>query len=221
MRYFCRHINERGFSSGSSLRAKTGGGVAGGMKSVTKGKLWAGVVLLGLVGCRHRSIEATGTGVSSFAIISMQSMASDKVAVRETVETGETGASKVSYGEEFVQAQPLPPIMQPIYPSKALKAKAGRAVVGVRVMVDEAGRVTDIGPSLLTFSTVGPYAEAFRGAVESAVWQWRFVPAELLQNERVQNDGSSYWRVIRRQAVSTQIDLAFTFTESGGVEGGK
>lgn len=178
-------------------------------------------VALGLVGCHHRSIAATGTGVSSFAVISMQSMASDNVAVGDTVETGETGASKVSYVEEFVQARPLPPIMQPTYPPKALKAIAGRAVVGVRVTVDEAGRVTDIGPSLLTFSTFGPYAEAFRGAVESAVWQWRFVPAELLQSERVQNDGSAYQRVIRRQAVSTQIDLAFTFTESGGVEAGK
>lgn len=204
-----------------SFRARAGGGVAGGMKSVIKGKIWAGVVLLGLVGCRHRSIEPTGIGASSFAIVSMQPTASDKVAVGEAVDAGEPGASKVSYVEEFVQARPLPPIMQPVYPPQALKAKAGRAVVGVRVMVDEKGRVTDIGPSLLTFSTFGPYAGAFRGAVESAVWQWRFAPAELLQVERVQKDGSAYQRVIRRQAVSTQIDLAFTFTESGGVEAGK
>lgn len=221
LRYSCRLISEGGFSPGTSLRAKAGGGIAGGMKSVTKGKLWAGVVLLGLVGCRHRSIEATGKGGSSFAVISMQPMASDKVAVNENVETGEKGASNVTYVEDFVQARPLPPIIQPIYPPKALKAKSGRAVVGVRVIVDEAGRVTDIGPSLLTFSTFGPYAEDFRGAVESAVRQWRFVPAELLQNERVEKDGSAYQRVIRRQAVSTQIDLAFTFTESGGVEAGK
>jgi hypothetical protein len=89
------------------------------------------------------------------------------------------------------------------------------------VTIDAAGKVTDVGPSLLIFNTPGPYADDFMGAVKATVSQWRFHPAEIFYMERVNAPGVSYSRVSRSEKVEAQLDLAFNFTASGGVAAGK
>ncbi|WP_091060037.1 hypothetical protein [Opitutus sp. GAS368] len=170
------------------------------------------VVLLSAAGCRH--VPPPDTGASSFVVVEAQRVASDKVIVGDV---GEPSAAK--YSEDFRQAVPLKAtVVLPVYPAKALKAKAGRATVGVQVTVDTAGRVTDIGPSLLTYNTPGPYAEDFHEAVRVAVRQWRFAPAEILQMETARSGDFTYQRIARSTKTETKLDLAFTFTASGGVE---
>ena len=51
--------------------------------------------------------------------------------------------------------------------------------------VDASGHVAEVRPSILTFSTPGPFAEEFRSAVEAALRQWRFVPAEVQETEPI------------------------------------
>ncbi len=173
-----------------------------------------GLILAVATGFRYVPSEPPATGASSFTLVDAGRAAqADKVVVGEV---GEPGPAK--YTEDFTQARPLPPFVLPVYPPKALKAKAGRATVGVQVTVDAAGRVTDIGPSLLTFDTSGPFAADFLEAVQTAVRQWRFRPAETVQMELVQSGGFSYRRIVRTTATDTKLDLAFTFTASGGVE---
>jgi hypothetical protein len=123
--------------------------------------------------------------------------------------------------EEYREARPVYPLANPLYPPRALKARAGRATVGVRITVDVTRRVTDVAPSMLVFSTPGPFAGEFREAVEAAVRQWRFRPAEIEKLEFVQAPTVSYNRIIGTQKVETQLDAAFTLTAAGGVEMGR
>lgn len=119
---------------------------------------------------------------------------------------------------DYREARLNEPTVQPVYPPRALAARAGWATVGVRITVDGDGRVSDIAPSLLTLSTPGPFADDFQAAVEVAVRQWRFRPAEIIRLEKVETPDVTYNRVASRERVETHFDLAFTFTASGGVQ---
>jgi hypothetical protein len=113
------------------------------------------------------------------------------------------------------------PVVMPVYPQNALLAKAGRNIVGVRIIVDPEGRVRETRLSLLVFSTPGPFAEDFRAAVEAALRQWQFVPARAEYFEIVHDGQATYNRVTGSENVETEFDLAFTFTAAGKVEMGK
>ncbi len=106
----------------------------------------------------------------------------------------------------------------PVYPIRALKAKAGRALVGFHIMVDTNGRVSDIRPSMFVFSTPGHFAEDFRDAVEAAVRHWQFTPARVEYYEIRNENGFPFARVTRTEATETEFDLSFTFTATGGVQ---
>lgn len=112
------------------------------------------------------------------------------------------------------------PVAMPVYPAKALKAKAGRNTVGVRIVVDPQGRVSEIRMSMLVFSTPGPFAEDFRDAVELAVRQWRFNPARSESYEIIHEGEVTYSRVTGGENVETEFDLAFTFQPDGAVQMG-
>lgn len=173
--------------------------------------------VLALSGCRHGSTESPATGASSFTFVEAGRAASaDQVIVGDV---GEPSAAK--YSENYSPAFPLKPTVLPLYPPRALKAKAGVATVGVRVKVDTAGRVTDVGPSLLVYSSPGPFADDFQEAVKTAVMQWRFRPAAIEKIEFVQAPTVSYSRVLSTQKVESQVDVAFNFTAAGGVVTGK
>lgn len=166
-------------------------------------------LILAAAGCRHRPPTV---GASSFEVIRPPALAVG-------------GAGKAEPTEEntvdFREAQAIRPLAMPVYPPAALAARAGRAQVGVHVTVDRAGKVSEVGPSLFVLSTPGPFAGAFREAVEAAVLQWRFRPAEILHLETVRAPEATYNRISRSETIEAQFDLAFTFTASGGVEAGK
>jgi TonB family protein len=109
----------------------------------------------------------------------------------------------------------------PVYPSEALKGRSGRVTVGVSITVDAEGRVSAIGSSLATFSTPSPHGPAFRQAVETAVRQWRFHPAQLQQMEtKKASDGGDILVLKAVEPTDWTFDVAFTFTASGDVWSG-
>lgn len=179
--------------------------------------LISGLSLLALAGCRHAPAESPATGASSFTFVEAgRAAAADQVIVGDV---GEPSAAK--YSENYSPAFPLKPMVLPVYPPRALAARAGAATVGVRLKLDAAGRVTEVGPSLLVYSTPGPFSEDFLEAVKVAVLQWRFRPATIEQIERVQTPEVTYNRIARSETVEAQVDLAFNFTATGGVETGR
>lgn len=163
---------------------------------------------LGVAGCRHAPSDV---GASSFEVIRPPALAVG-------------GPGKAAPAEEnavdFREALAIRPLVMPVYPAAALAARAGRAQVGVRMTVDHTGKVTDVGSSLFVLSTPGPFAGAFRDAVEAAVRQWRFRPAEILHLETVRAPEVTYNRIVRRETIEAQFDLAFTFTATGRVDAG-
>ncbi|HEY0863594.1 MAG TPA: TonB family protein [Lacunisphaera sp.] len=181
------------------------------MKEHAALRLIVGVSLVGLAGCRHAPTGEAGTGTSSFAFV-------ERPVAPPPARTVTTEPVDQKPIEEYREARPVYPLVNPVYPPPALKARAGRATVGVRITVDVTGQVTDVAPSMLVFSSPGPFADEFRAAVETAVRQWRFRPAEVEKIEFVQTPTVSYSRIVGRQKVETHLDVAFNFTASGGVE---
>jgi len=119
----------------------------------------------------------------------------------------------------LVEAKPRKPLATPIFPAAALGRHAAIASVAVRITVDTDGRVSAVGPSMLAISTPGPFAHEFRGAVEDAVRQWRFTPAEIRHLEPAKEEGKTvnYWNVTSSEKVEASFDVAFTFTATGDV----
>lgn len=173
-----------------------------------------GASLLGLIGCRHAPAESMASGASSFAFV-------ERPAGPPPARPVTTEPVQQQPLEEYREARPVYPLANPVYPPRALKARAGRSTVGVRITVDVAGRVSDVAPSMLVFSTPGPFADEFREAAETAVRQWRFRPAEIERLQFVRTPTVSYNRIISTQQVEAQLDVAFAFTASGGVEPGR
>ena len=172
-------------------------------------------VTLALTGCRHAPIEPPQAGASSFVFVEAPSLSVPPASSNSTFE--DSGQKKF---EDFREAEPIYPLAAPIYPAKALAAKAGQATVSVRIKVDVRGRVSDVVPSLVGFTTPGRYAEDFREAVGEALRQWRFRSAVIEKVELVQTPQVSYSRVISSQKAETEFHLVFTFTSSGKVLGG-
>jgi len=121
---------------------------------------------------------------------------------------------------QWHEATQKEPVAMPVYPAKALKAKAGRNTVGVHIIVDPEGRVSEIRMSMLVFSTPGPFAEDFRDAVELAVRQWRFNPARSESYEIIHDGDATSMRMTGGENVETEFDLAFTFQPDGTVRAG-
>ena len=167
------------------------------------------LLLLGLTACRHAPAPVA-TGGSAVTFIEPPAAPPPK-----------SGASEIKEAVShtlYIEARPIKPLALPIYPAKALAAKAGQATVGVSVTVDTSGRVTDIRSSILTFSTPGPFAGDFRAAVETALRQWRFAPAESQETEPILGLDQPATRVSRSEKVETTFELSFTFTATGGVQ---
>lgn len=163
-----------------------------------------------VAGCRHAPVREEG-GRSSFTVVEPPPV----LPVGASAETTEP-----THHGQYRDAHLRNPVTLPVYPARALKARAGRATVGVHVTIDAGGRVADITTSMFVFSTPGPFATDFRDAVEAAVRQWKFDPARVEYLEtRTEND-FTYNRVTRTENVEAELDLAFTFTADGRVEQG-
>lgn len=120
---------------------------------------------------------------------------------------------------EVVQpAEPIEPLAQPMYPAAARGRQRVPMTVGVRIVIDEKGEVAELRHSPLALTTPGPLAEEFRTAVESALKQWRFVPAQRQKmTPKAGGPAGRYWHVIKLEPTTDQLDVQFTFTASGEV----
>ncbi|MDB6128570.1 MAG: hypothetical protein JWM35_2466 [Verrucomicrobia bacterium] len=125
-------------------------------------------------------------------------------------------------GTDFAIApEPILPLATPVYPPAALAAHRGLAIVGVRLTIDTKGRVSAVDPSLAVFSSANSYAGGFRAAVETAVVQWRFVPAQIQHVEAAKsNDGHDVIFLRPMGKTDWTLDVAFTFSASGDVVAG-
>src|SRR6185312_5357528 len=107
-------------------------------------------------GCRHLP-TMTDTGTSSFAFVEPPPVPPRKATMAEP-------SNGPILEEHYVEAEPIPPLATPVYPAKALAAKAGLVTIGVKISVDTDGRISDVSPSLLTFSTPTRYSDEFEKA---------------------------------------------------------
>ena len=169
------------------------------------------LVTLALVACRHAP-PPEEKGHSSFAFVDAP-LAPPPESKGEVLQPTEHS--------QWREATLKEPFDLPVYPAKALKAKAGRNTVGVHIIVDPQGAVREIRMSMLTFSTPGPFADDFRDAVELAVRQWRFNPARTEAFEIIHDGEATFSRITGSENVETEFDLAFTFQPDGTVRQGK
>jgi TonB family protein len=111
-------------------------------------------------------------------------------------------------------AQPENPL--PEYPPEALRAKAGTAWVVVRIVVNESGTIREVRDSPVMRSSDGPYAAAFRSAVERALEKWQFEPAvRRVFEDGPDNDGDGkpdFQRMVGQLLIPMYFDLRFDFT---------
>lgn len=123
--------------------------------------------------------------------------------------------------EQVTPAEPILPLTKPVYPQIPRAQRPPFAQVGVRLEIDVQGRVSEVKPSLYTFSTPGPFAAAFQAAVEAAVNQWRFSPAVLHRFALETGAGGgqvSTWK--GSDPIEWSVDVAFTFNGDGEVVSG-
>ncbi len=176
--------------------------------------LLIGQAMLVGAACHHRSIPAKpDSGTSSFRFV-IPAPASAQATVMSLDEPFST--------ERFKDAEAILPLTMPVYPARALAAKAGLVNIGVKISIDADGRVTDVSPSLLTFSTPSRYAAAFEEAVRLAVMTWHFHPAEHYYFEvSPDENGVAKAKFLRKENTETSFDIAFTFTATGSVLAGE
>lgn len=165
-------------------------------------------------GCRHAPQPlATVEGRSAFRFVE----APDTSTAGTTAAMAEGPRQPV---DVLVTAEPIDPLAIPVFPATALGKLSVPALVGVRITIDARGRVSDVGSSLRALSTPGPFADAFREAVEVALAQWRFTPAE--KRHMVPGRGGplqeDYWVITSAEKTETALDVAFTFTTTGDVQ---
>lgn len=176
-----------------------------------------GFVVLGvgvvLAGCRHAAVAPAANaseGASSYRFIDHSPPPAKK-----KVEASTSGEPPPSV--QTLNAQPIMPLATPVYPAAALAARAGMATVGVRIVVDATGAVSEVRPSFAILSMPSPFAAEFREAVETAVTQWRFHPAEMRQLELVNDPGGDFKRVVKREKIAWAFDVEFAFKATGDV----
>jgi hypothetical protein len=118
--------------------------------------------------------------------------------------------------DEWVAPRALGKLSEPVYPAVALAAGAGPVTMGMRVVVDAEGKVADVGPSMRAWSTPTPWAAEFRAAIEAAVAQWRFRPAEVRHFTTVTNAEGSYRSMTRSEKTEWALHVTFSFKAEGG-----
>ena len=162
-------------------------------------------------GCRHAAKTDVDEGQSSFRFVTPPAPASsNKPKPPPTAEA----PPRVT----VVPAEPIEPLAVPVYPKLPAGVRPALATIGVRITIDTQGRVSDIGPSLLSFSTPGPATAALREAVEKAVAKWRFTPAEIHHVEPMRGpERSEYLLMKSSEKTEWNFDVAFTFTSTGEV----
>lgn len=120
--------------------------------------------------------------------------------------------------EVLVVAVPIEPLARPVYPGTALGRETMPVIIGVHIVVDATGRVASVRRSLAVMSTPTPREDAFRDAVEAALAQWRFRPAELRRLRPIFDDaGQLGWALLGREKSDCAFDVSFLFQSNGEV----
>ena len=167
-------------------------------------------VLGAMIGCHHapRAIE----GSSAFTFVEPPPPPTPLKPKRESSEEARRQI------EALLVAAPIQPLAKPVYPPAALGRERMPVFVGVRITVDAEGRVADIRASPVVLSTPTPRADEFRAAVEDALRQWRFRPAELRKLAPVVDaPGAPAWALVSREKTDYVFDVSFFFQSTGEV----
>lgn len=173
------------------------------------------VVVVGLAastGCRHATATPAATppeGRSRFEFV-------------KPSPAPENAEAKITAGEalakdEYVAPRAVGALATPVYPAEALAAGEGPVTLAVRLVVGTEGRVTEVGRSVLAWSTPTRFDGAFFGAVEAAVRQWRFRPAEIRHFTTVTNGAGTYRSLAGSELTEWALHVTFTFDATGGV----
>jgi hypothetical protein len=174
-----------------------------------------GWLLLGLAiasGCHHAPAPRID-GTSSFTFVEPPPPPSAPPKPQ-----GEAGDGPRPPVEMMLLAVPIQPLAKPVYPTVALGREDRPVLVGVRITIDATGRVASVRTSLAALSTPTSLADEFRGAVEEALTQWRFRPAELRRLAPINDtNGTGAWTLLSREPTDCIFDVSFVFQATGEV----
>lgn len=176
-------------------------------------RLGAGLALSGLIAgllpaCSHLPARPPTSGQSAVDFVEPPPPASQK------------SEALLDVSEETARFRApviLSDLVVPAYPASALVAHAGAATIDVQLTVGIAGQITDVSPNAVDLAVLGRFAAVFEDAIEAAVAQWRFRPAELVHLERGTDPQHSYLRITSTEKVPAQLEAKFRFNESGMV----
>lgn len=119
-------------------------------------------------------------------------------------------------GEVFEGPLPEETLAVPEYPADALAARAGPALVAVRIFIGPDGSVVRVEDSPLLASSAGPFAASFRGAVDRTARAWRFRPGAItatVDGTDVDGDGKPDYRIQTAwDPVTVYYDIRFDFS---------
>lgn len=170
---------------------------------------WVGFAML--TACHHAPPATEVKGSSSIRFV-------ESHAPTPTTPVAEVPAEARLATQALLVASPIEPLAKPVYPPSALGRETMPVAIGVRITVDAPGRVSDTRPSLAVISTPTPRAEEFRAAVEAAVGQWRFRPAELRRFVPMTDPtGAPAWALVGREKTDCTFDVSFIFQATGEV----
>lgn len=124
---------------------------------------------------------------------------------------------KANIDDQYVAPRPIGDLPEPVYPAAALAANEGPVSIGMRLVVDTEGRVTDISPSMLTLSLPSRFSAEFRAAIETAVAAWRFRPAEIRHFTAVTNKDGTYRSLTGTEKTEWALHVVFRFNITGAV----
>ena len=161
----------------------------------------AAVAVVVACGCRHHG------GATTFALVDPARIEPARGEGRIALTKGRT---------VFIEARPVEPLVHPVCPRGRLFDDGAVPVTLVaRVQIDDEGRVRSIERSVADFSMPTRFSAACLRAVELAVAQWRFHPAQFAHVD-VRDDRPA--TVISAQRTDTIVDIPFTFSPSSRVQ---
>ena len=117
--------------------------------------------------------------------------------------------------DDFIAPRPRGELAEPVYPAVALAADEGPVSIGMRLVVDIDGKVSDVFPSILAVSTPTRFLAEFHAAIAAAVAQWRFKPGEIRHFTSVTNKEGTYRSMTGSEPTEWALHVAFTFKTTG------
>lgn len=161
--------------------------------------------------------QRVGTGLSSLLALGMAGCAT--VAAPPPKVPNEGSASyrmlddshmthyQLAIGDTATGATPFQRV-QPVYPPDQLAACPPMQEVQVQVIVDEAGKVSDVRGMLTDDASATPRWQPFYAAVRAAVLQWQFNPLQI-NHWAADADGKSH--VVDTETKPFSLGYVFRF----------